>query len=274
MIRPKAFGHISDRIADSLSFVRSVSNAIQEIVVPSLCIECRKTASNGWCCEKCLKRIRFTQSDWCPVCALPSDQNHSPDCPQGSYPTKSLRKSNISRIPWLESRTLGAYHEGLRLACLSGKNSAGTWATKHLVQMWWDYHQSWAEQIGPCLIVPIPRHWSRQWISGNDPADSIAHLLGQHWASSGGQYCHALYRKKPTPRLSGLKTDDRQKMMTEIFGLSRKWESQIRNKTSAVIVDDIYTTGATARSAALALLAAGSERIFFASLARTLENNI
>lgn len=102
---------------------------------------------------------------------------------------------------------------------------------------------------------------------------AIADLLTKRWKPLGGKLARILYRKRSTPQLSGLVSEERDKVMKDLFGIKNHAKQLFLKSAPVILVDDIYTTGATAKAASTALLNAGASKIYFASLARTLESD-
>lgn len=196
---------------------------------------------------------------------MPPWQMHTPGCRSGDelYQTHSL--------PWLEARTLGAYQGVLRSACLVGKKSHGAWANRQLAIHWLEMHKNWLVDKKPLWIVPIPRHWSRRWLAGHDPADALARELARRVSMPDIRLAPFLVRRKATPHLAQLNSKERFETMHKGFECRRKACDSLQKISSVLLVDDILTTGATAMAAAFALREAGAGEIFVASMARTLE---
>lgn len=241
-----------------------------ELCAPSACASCGQFAANAWCCELCRSEIAFWSAEWCPQCAMPPHEPHSPGC-RSRRPDQNTLK--LKRLPWSESRCLGTYSGPLRDACLAAKKTQGRWAGIHLVNEWWKMHAAWAEERGPCLIVPIPRHWSRRWLEGHDPAIFLAEQLAARWKRFSGSQASLLYRRQATPRLSELTIHERFDVMQGLFEPHKRALPELDQNRTVILVDDIWTTGATAISAAACLKAAGAGKIYLVAMARTLELN-
>lgn len=244
-----------------------VENAA-ELCAPSACISCGQFAANAWCCDSCRSESAFWSPDWCPHCGMPPNEPHSPGC-RSCRPAQNTLK--IKKLPWSESRCLGTYAGPLRAACLAAKQTQGRWAGSQLVHEWWKMHAAWAEKLGPCLIVPIPRHWSRRWLEGHDPALFLAEQLAAGWKRFGGRQANLIYRRQATPRLAELTIHERFDVMQGLFETHKSASAKLDQNRTVILVDDIWTTGATSISAATCLRAAGAGKIYLVAMARTLE---
>ena len=76
-----------------------------------------------------------------------------------------------------------------------------------------------------------------------------------------------LFRKRYTESQTGLGKDQRKKNMKNAFYI--KYPLDIKGK-SILLVDDVYTTGATVNECAKVLLKGGAENISILTLARTI----
>lgn len=111
------------------------------------------------------------------------------------------------------------------------------------------------------LIAPVPLHWTRLWTRGYNQAAwlalAIARQIGQPYAPL------ALLRKRRTPSQNGLSASGRARNVEGAFTVSQ----DVRGKT-VLLVDDVYTTGATLNACAKTLLKAGAQRVDGVALAR------
>ncbi len=118
---------------------------------------------------------------------------------------------------------------------------------------------AWAQQrptSGQTLtVVPIPLHRDRQHQRGYNQASLIAESFCER---SGLPLKHqGLIRQKPTAAQHQLSRQSRQQNLKQAFALGRDLQ-HIRSNTPAILlIDDIFTTGATMSAAVETLAAAG-----------------
>lgn len=119
------------------------------------------------------------------------------------------------------------------------------------------------ETTRPDVLLPIPSHWRRLLWRGYDSPLLIARYLNKN---TGIPLRHALRRQRSTPHQLGLPRKQRLKNMRGAFKCT-----QDVSGLHIALVDDVYTTGSTAREAANTLLKAGAKRVDIYCLARTPE---
>jgi len=98
------------------------------------------------------------------------------------------------------------------------------------------------------LAVPVPIHWLRLVARGFNQAELIAARLPNR--------VMALRRSRPTRPQAGLSTGDRLKNLDGAFEVI----ADVRDKT-IVLVDDVVTSGQTAKACAQALRGAGAQAV-------------
>ena len=111
---------------------------------------------------------------------------------------------------------------------------------------------------GPLLLVPVPLHRWRIWRRGFNQAALIAQALG---ARSGiAVDTGALRRTRNTPPLHKQSRKQRERTVAGAFSIEPRASDRIRG-CHVVVIDDIWTTGATARGCAAILKNAGAARV-------------
>jgi len=96
--------------------------------------------------------------------------------------------------------------------------------------------------------VPVPIHWSRRASRGFNQSEMLAERL----SPLGG----ALMRVRPTPPQVGLSREQRQKNLIGAFAAT----PAVRG-LRVLLIDDVLTSGSTARECAKALLAQGATEV-------------
>ncbi|WOE74297.1 ComF family protein [Alterisphingorhabdus coralli] len=117
------------------------------------------------------------------------------------------------------------------------------------------------------LIIPVPLHRWRIWRRGFNQAQ----LIGRALAKLTGMEMRddLLMRVKPTPPLKQMRARERAKAVSGAFAVSDDAKRIVSGRT-ILLVDDVYTTGATANSCVRLLKGAGANRVVIACWARVL----
>jgi ComF family protein len=127
-----------------------------------------------------------------------------------------------------------------------------------------------AEAPAEMLVVPVPLHRTRYAERGFNQARSLAshalnalHITHPHWQLTLAST--TLMRLRATESQAGLTPGKRRKNVRGAFVVSDP--SSVADK-HILLIDDVLTTGATARAAARALKNAGAASVWVATLAR------
>jgi ComF family protein len=123
-----------------------------------------------------------------------------------------------------------------------------------------------AEDGEPPVIVAVPLHSSRKRARGYNQSDLLARELGR---LTGWPIDRHLVRVKSTRAQVGLHGEERHENVRDAF----QWlgeEAPLR----VLLVDDVCTTGATLSECAFALMSAGTEHIYAATVAIAFGNGL
>jgi ComF family protein len=119
------------------------------------------------------------------------------------------------------------------------------------------------------VIVPVPLHWTRMaWRSFNQSAlltRGLSRLTGLPHNPS------LLKRVKRTPPQGHLTVHQRADNVRHAFRVNQKHLESLQG-ARVVLVDDVYTTGATLTACARTLLRAGAQSVSVLTLARVAHN--
>lgn len=111
-------------------------------------------------------------------------------------------------------------------------------------------------------VLAMPMHWRKQWERGFNQAELLARPVAKRY---GLKLSHNLRRERYTRAQAGLSELERQENLKGSFCVKRP--EQVQGKR-LLLIDDVFTTGATLRAAAAALKAAGAARVSALTLAR------
>jgi ComF family protein len=206
-------------------------------------------------CESCRKDLTPIASPFCSTCGLPfvSREGESHTCAECLLEKKYFRKA----------RAFGLYHgslmEAIHLLKYRKRSSLSrplsTLARETFFQFW--------DVGGIDLLVSVPLHVKRLRERGFNQA----HLLIRRWAKQDGIPFDGLtlFRSRWTEPQTTLSRTERRKNIRGAFSLRRP--AKIKGR-KILLVDDVYTTGATVNECARVLIKAGAEFVDVLTLAR------
>ncbi|WP_322964197.1 ComF family protein [Sphingomonas fuzhouensis] len=116
------------------------------------------------------------------------------------------------------------------------------------------------------LLVPVPLHRWRLWRRGFNQAVLIGEGVSRRTGVPLAR--HAVQRVRATPLLRGLSPKQRRAAVTAAFRVADPAAVKGRR---VVLIDDVYTTGATAGACVRVLLAAGAASVAILCWARVIE---
>jgi ComF family protein len=111
-------------------------------------------------------------------------------------------------------------------------------------------------------LVPVPLHPARRAERGFNQAEELARQLSR---ASGIPVCRGLKRVRRTETQTRLRRSERIRNQEQAFALKRGFDAAGRR---LLIVDDVFTTGATVNACARILAQAGAARVCALTVAR------
>jgi ComF family protein len=117
------------------------------------------------------------------------------------------------------------------------------------------------ETPGASCLTFVPADADRRLRRGHHPAEALARELAARWDLT---LEPLLVRVRGSPRQRELTRIERRRNVAAAFSAARPSRGRI------VLVDDVYTTGATANAAASALRKAGARQVEVVTFARTI----
>ena len=120
------------------------------------------------------------------------------------------------------------------------------------------------------LLAPVPLHRWRIWKRGYNQAALIVAALARR---TGYETCvDLLERTKATPPLKQMGPKQRRETVRGAFRVAAKHRGRLRGRT-VILVDDVFTSGATADACARTLKRAGAARVELLCWARVVKRD-
>jgi predicted amidophosphoribosyltransferase len=197
-----------------------------DLVLPRRCVVCR--GGGGLLCARCSDELPALTPPLCARCGAPT-----------AWAVARCRECTGRKLAFASARAAVAYEDHVRLL-------VHAWKERGL--------RSLAEAAADVVVARVPRpplevvtfvpadRW-RARERGHHPAERLARALAERW----GLPCKPLLRRVGGgKRQRGLDSAARRRNVRGAFAV-------LEAPVSAVLVDDVYTTGATAHAAATAL---------------------
>lgn len=221
---------------------------IKDILFPKYCVSCKKAGT--LLCDNCWPRIEFIYAPICPVCRGQSVAG---------------RTHAGCQTPWgLDGLLALGYYRGPVKALVRQLKYHGAIVTQELVgQLFSHYLEHESLYLPPAIITTIPLHKSAQNQRGFNQAEVIARVLSQQLELP--FIPDILQRTRQTVSQTRLSKEQRQANMHGAFSL--KTAEPIKG-ASFIVVDDVFTTGATLREAAKTLKRSGAAKVYGFTLAQ------
>lgn len=118
------------------------------------------------------------------------------------------------------------------------------------------------------LVVPVPLHRWRLWRRGFNQSALLAREIAG--ARNSRLLVDGLIRQKATPSLGGLGKQARAKVLSGAIAVGAKHRTALKG-AKVLLVDDVFTSGATSGACVSALKRAGAERVVIACFSRVLD---
>jgi ComF family protein len=201
--------------------------------------------------------LKLFLADRCPLCQRPSPTALCANCRRQVSQCRSGNPCD-RRQPGLTILSWGRYEGSLRQLIGQLKYEGHTDLAQilgiELGQTWLDQDSELRRSPRPLAIVPIPLHPSKLQQRGFNQADLIARWFCR--LTRLPLHSQGLQRVQATQAQHSLGLADRQRNLARAFALNPSQISALRG-TTVWLLDDIFTTGATAYSAAQTLRRSG-----------------
>ena len=234
--------------------LKQLAASALDLVFPPRCASCAcMVASPGALCGACFAELSFITAPCCACCGLPFGFHLD----EGALCGECIKDMPPFRL----ARAALQYDDRSRLQVLGLKFHDRTQFVPMMARL---MKQAGAECFyGADALVPVPLHFRRLLRRGFNQSALLARAL----ARDTGIRVHyrALVRRKYTPPQAGLTRAQRLDNVRGVFIAHPR--AQVRGKV-LVLVDDVYTTGATVKACAKALLRAGAIEVRVLTLAR------
>jgi predicted amidophosphoribosyltransferase len=213
-----------------------------DLLVPVRCVVC--AASGAELCPGCRESLPLLRPPLCERCGAPT-----------AWPVRRCRECSGRRLAFASARAAVEYDERVR-RLVAGWKERGL---RRLSTQAADIVAARVERPRVSALAFVPPDRERVLERGHHPAERLARQLGERWELP---VAPLLGRTRPVPHQRGLSLADRRRNVAGAFRAAGKATGRVG------LVDDVYTSGATANAAASALRKGGARTVEVVTFAR------
>jgi ComF family protein len=229
--------------------VASLARAVADVVLPPQCLACdTPVADHGSLCARCWAKFRLIEKPYCAQLGIP----FAYDLGAGALSAEAI----ADPPPFSRCRAVAAFDDIARTLVHGLK-----YRDRLELSQWM---ASWMSRAGAELlaeadvIVPVPLHTRRLWWRRYNQSALLARGIGR---ISGKQVSTTVLKRiRATEQQVGLTADQRDRNVRGAFQVPASEKADIAGRR-VLLVDDVYTTGATVKASTRALLRGGASAV-------------
>ncbi len=231
----------------------SILQTFVGLLFPKICLSCDEHLldSEQYLCSHCSKSLNFLE-DFCQICGAPKTTRECKVCQTNKFLFDKARSVFMFNKVVQNLIHEFKYNEMTRIAKFFGKLSQ-------------EYNEKFQPFDHIDFIAPVPLHKVKKRFRGFNQAEYITREISKNmdWE----HLPNLIKRKRFTETQTKLNKEQRRKNVSFAFRINPKFEIKGKN---ILLVDDVFTTGATANSIAAALKEKQVNKVYVFTIARAL----
>jgi ComF family protein len=238
-----------------------IAFSMRDALFPPTCLVCHVvTSRTGTLCPSCWNKVKFIERPFCEVMGTPFAFDQADGMLSGD--------AIANPPPFRRARTVASYGDVskklVQLLKYNDRTDLAPWMAEWMAR-------AGAELLQDCdLIIPVPLHSWRYFSRRYNQSAELARALSQKTKKLYDPA--ALLRIRRTTQQVGLGARQREDNVRGAFQVPEQKLIAVAGKT-ILLVDDVYTTGATINAATKALKKAGAKAVDVITFARVISGD-
>ncbi len=241
---------------------RRAAGAAADLALPPQCLACgRPVGAHGALCPSCWSKLRLIEKPYCARLGIP----FSYDLGAGALSAEAI----ADPPPFDRCRAVVAF-DGVGRDLVHGLKYRDRLELARWMASWMVRAGSEVTDTAD-MIVPVPLHTRRLWRRRYNQSALLARAV----AEAAGKPFDAIVLKRirATEQQVGLSADARDRNVRGAFRVAQADRPAVAGRR-VLLVDDVYTTGATAKACTRALLRAGAVGVDVLVFARVVRGEV
>lgn len=241
----------------TLALSKELTQGVRDLVFPRDCLVTGAGLDEDghrYLSEEAVRNLYLIQSPHCSTCGFPfwGELAGSRQCPHCSELEPDFE----------EGRSLLLARDTGRALIHELKYRGGAYVLSDIQRILAEAH-AFRGFLDDAILVPVPLHRKRERKRGFNQSHLLARLFADEAENS--SVANILRRTRNTDSQTRLNRRARHNNVKNAFALSRG--AIINSEIRYILIDDVFTTGATLNACSKALRSAGAEQIDVATLA-------
>lgn len=249
---------MADRIAEFKGYAAPIALALGRLLFPPVCGGCRRHVREpGTLCGACWSKLRFLEEPWCAILGIPFDHDHG---------AGSVSPAAIADPPPFRRARSAVSYDGVARAMVQGLKFRSRTELAPWMAGW--MMRAGRESLADAdVLVPVPLHRRRFFSRGFNQSAELARAVS---VKTGISFEPGLVvRRKHTQQQVGLKAKERAANVRGAFQVPADAVDKVRGR-HIVLIDDVYTTGATVSAVSRMLMRKGAASVDVLTFARAM----
>jgi ComF family protein len=240
-------------------------NTLLNTLLPSRCpLTGEIVDAPGLLSPNAILKLDFIASPHCACCGVPFRFVYGDD---SGHEEMECASCIAQRPIFHQARASLVYDDHSRKMILAFKHGDHLHMEKSLVPLLQRASAQMIEQVD--FIIPVPLHWTRMIKRRYNQSALLASGLARAVAKPA--LLDGLLRTRHTESQGHKNVKERHKNVHNAFAVQNKYKADLKGK-NILLVDDVFTTGATVNECAAVLYAAGVLRVDVVTVARVVKS--